>query len=143
MLYLAVLMALSTGARRKEIWDLKWGDINLNKGFITFEETKNGKTRTVPLQGLGLDCLREYSSIRRIDTDLLFPSKFNPEKSIDLRAPFIKALKEAKIDDFTWHDLRRSCASYLTMNGVPARTIAEILGHSSLQMVSRQDQVLE
>ena len=51
--------------------------------------------------------------------------------------PFEKALKDAGIEDFTWNDLRHSCASYLAMNGVPLRTIAEILGHKSLQMVHR------
>ena len=41
------------------------------------------------------------------------------------------------IEDFSWHGLRHSCASYLAMNGVPMRTIAEILGHKTLDMVHR------
>ena len=48
-----------------------------------------------------------------------------------------KVLKEAGIAYFRWHDLRHSAASYLTMSGVSIRTIAEILGHRSLQMVQR------
>ena len=136
-LYLCVLMALSTGARRQEIWDLKWKDIDLKEGFITFYTTKNGEIRSVPIQGLGLENLRKYSKVRRLDTDYLFPSKINPKKSINFRQPFEKALKEAGIEDFTWHDLRHSCESYLAINGVPLRTIAEILGHKSLQMVHR------
>ena len=39
----------------------------------------------------------------------------NPKKSINFRQPFEKTLKDAGIEDFTWHDLRHSCASYLAM----------------------------
>lgn len=136
-LYLALVMALSTGARRKEIWDLSWRDVDLKRGFLSLLKTKNGEVRTVPIQGLGLELLRNHSKLRRLDTDLLFPSQRNPKRSMDFRVPFEKALDKAGIEDFTWHDLRHSCASYLAMNGAPMRTIAEILGHKSLAMVHR------
>jgi len=55
----------------------------------------------------------------------------------DFRDPWNKALVVAEVEDFRWHDLRHSCASYLAMNGVPMRTIAEILGHKTLSMVQR------
>ena len=134
-LYLALVMALSTGARRKEIWDLSWRDVDLKRGFLSLLKTKNGEVRTVPIQGLGLELLRNHSKLRRLDTDLLFPSQRNPKRSMDFRVPFEKALDKAGIEDFTWHDLRHSCASYLAMNGAPMRTISEILGYKSLQMV--------
>ena len=47
------------------------------------------------------------------------------------------SVKKAGIEDFRWHDLRHSAASYLAMSGVPMRSIAEILGHKTLQMVKR------
>ena len=47
------------------------------------------------------------------------------------------ALKSAGIEDFRFHDLRHSSASYLAMNNVSVRTIAEILGHKTLSMVQR------
>ena len=53
------------------------------------------------------------------------------------RRELCKALKKAQIEDFSWHDLRHSCASYLVMNGVQLRTVAEILGHKTFQMVMR------
>ena len=50
-----VILALSTGGRRAEIWGLSWKDVDLKNGFITFEETKNDEPRSVPLQGMHLN----------------------------------------------------------------------------------------
>jgi len=136
-LYLIVVLALSTGARQQEIWDLRWSDVNLIKGLITFSETKNDEFRSVPLKGHPLKLLLEHSRIRRDDSDIVFPSKKNPAVSYDFRNPWKKALVVAEVEDFRWHDLRHSCASYLAMNGVQMRTIAEILGHKTLSMVQR------
>ena len=136
-LYLIVVLALSTGARQQEIWDLRWSDVNLIKGLITFSETKNDEFRSVPLKGHPLKLLLEHSRIRREDSDIVFPSKKNPSVSYDFRNPWKKALLVAEVEDFRWHDLRHSCASYLAMNGQPIRTIAEILGHKTLSMVQR------
>jgi integrase len=136
-LYLVVVLALNTGARQQEIWDLRWSNINLIKGLITFSETKNNEFRSVPLKGHPLKLLLEHSRIRREDSDIVFPSKKNPSVSYDFRNPWKKALLVAEVEDFRWHDLRHSCASYLAMNGQPIRTIAEILGHKTLSMVQR------
>jgi len=136
-LYLVVVLALNTGARQQEIWDLRWSNINLIKGLITFSETKNDEFRSVPLKGHPLKLLLEHSRIRREDSDIVFPSKKNPSVSYDFRNPWKKALLVAEVEDFRWHDLRHSCASYLAMNGQPIRTIAEILGHKTLSMVQR------
>ena len=48
-----------------------------------------------------------------------------------------KALKIAEIEDFRFHDLRHSAASYLAMNGATTAEIAAVLGHKTLQMVKR------
>ncbi len=136
-LYLAVLLALATGARKKEVWDLSWNDVDLINGMVTFNRTKNDEVRSIPLAEGVLEMLRDRSKIRRIDTTKVFPSKSNPKQSILLERPWRTALKNAQIEDFRWHDLRHSAASYLAMSGVPMRSIAEILGHKTLQMVKR------
>lgn len=136
-LYLAVLLALATGARKKEVWDLSWNDVDLINGVVTFNRTKNDEVRSIPLTEDVLEMLRNRSKIRRIDTAKVFPSKSNPKQSILLERPWRTALKKAQIEDFRWHDLRHSAASYLAMSGTPMRSIAEILGHKTLQMVKR------
>jgi integrase len=144
-LYPVVVLALSTGMRQGEIMGLSWDDVDLHQGRITLHETKNGERRVVPLVGKALELLKEHAKVRRIGTPLLFPGKVKMHrpgevatyKPIDLRAPWLAALKAAGIEDFRFHDLRHSTASYLAMNGASLAEIAEVLGHKTLQMVKR------
>ena len=56
---------------------------------------------------------------------------------MDLRQPWEKAVNQAAIEDFRFHDLRHSAASYLAMNGASLNEIAAVLGHKTLSMVQR------
>jgi len=134
-LYVVVVLALSTGMRKSEIMDLTWKSVDLDSRRITLHETKNNEIRVLPITGHALELLKKH--VRRIDTQLLFPSRLNAQKPIDLRAPWETALKQAEIADFRFHDLRHSAASYLAMNGASLAEIAEVLGHKTLQMVMR------
>jgi integrase len=67
---------------------------------------------------------------RRIDSVLVFDGT-DPGKW------FGKAVKDAGIEDFSWHDLRHTFASRLAMAGVPLRHIAELMGHSEIQTTMR------
>ena len=136
-LYLCVILSLSTGMRQGELMNLKWPDVNLKEGFLILHDTKNGERRRVPLSGLALGLLQEHAKIRRMDSGLLFPSKVNNGKPINLKKPFTTALQRAEIADFKWHDLRHCAASYLAMNGATLTDIAAILGHKTLAMVKR------
>ena len=136
-LYVAVIVALSTGARKNEIWKLSWDKVDLKNRSILFEETKNDQPRSVPLQGHALELMLEHSKKRSIETNLVFPSRINPQNNLNFRRPFSMALKAAKIENFRWHDLRHCTGSYLVMAGVDMRTIAEILGHKTIQMTQR------
>ena len=136
-LYPVVVLALSTGMRQSEILNLTWKDIDLDRGYIVLLETKNGEPRSVPLVGLARSLLRNASKVRRIDSNLVFPSNRNPAVPIFIRTPWGKAVKAAEVDDFRFHDLRHSAASYLAMNGASLIEIADILGHKTLQMVRR------
>lgn len=142
-LYPAVVLSLSTGARQQEIMKLRWRDVDLQRGMITLHDTKNGDRRGLPLVGYSLSLVKELGKVRRLDTDLLFPSHVKPYQPVDLRFPWKKALKEAGIHDFRWHDLRHSAASYLAMNGASIAEIADILGHRTLQMVKRYTHLSE
>lgn len=135
-LYLAVVLCLSTGGRKMEILGLRWDDIDLQRSIIILHETKNGERRILPLSGHALELIKQHSKVRRINTDLLFPNQ-KGNAPIDLRSPWETAIKNAAIEDFRFHDLRHSAASYLAMNGATMAEIAEVLGHKTLQMVKR------
>jgi len=137
LLYPCVILALSTGMRQAELFNLRWSDVDLKDGFLILHETKNGDRRRVPLAGHCLELLREHAKVRRLDTPLLFPGIKNPLNPIDLQQPWETARKNAGITDFTWHDLRHCTASYLAMNGASMADIAAVLGHKTLQMVKR------
>lgn len=135
-LYILVMLAISTGARRMEILGLKWQDVDLERGLIILHDTKNGEKRSLPLMSVAKELMKEHYKNRTDQTNLVFPSN-NFKKPIDIRAPFETALKKAEIEDFRWHDLRHSTASYLAMNGASLAEIAAVLGHKTLSMVKR------
>ncbi len=136
MLAPAVYLSLCTGVRRGELLSLTWDQVYLERGHITLLNTKNKTDRGVPLTKEAIQVLREFKKIRRIDTNLVFPGA-SGKKGIYLNRPWHEALQAAKIKDFKWHDMRHTCASYLAMSGAALLTIAEILGHKTLQQTKR------
>jgi integrase len=133
---LVVTLAVSTGMRQGEILGLTWDTVNLKEGYLVLLETKNGTQRRVPLHGEALELFKQHNKVRRIDSPLVFPGT-NPKKPKDIRSAFEYARDQAKLEDFRFHDLRHSAASYLAMSGATTRDIAEVLGHKTLQMVKR------
>lgn len=144
-LYLAVVLALSTGARQAEVMTLKFSQIDFNRKIITLNSTKNGDTRSIPLVGNSFNLLQERAKVRSISDDRVFPpTRFAKKaKFLNLRQPWEKALKAADINDFHWHDLRHTAASYMAMSGVSLVEISKILGHRTMQMVSRYSHLSE
>jgi len=47
---------------------------------------------------------------------------------------FHRLLGQAHLDQRRFHDLRHSCATLLLAQGVPARVVMEILGHSQIAL---------
>lgn len=154
----AVLLALTTGARKGEILGLRWSQIDFKRRAITLNhgETKNNVGRALPLSGDVVKLLQARNKVRKIDDDRVFPPAENCQE-LELREPWKAALVLAGIDvreatrkgrvkagappvmtsDFRWHDLRHTAASYLTMEGVSAIEIARVLGHKTLAMSLR------
>lgn len=136
ILYMVVVLALSTGARRMELLGLNWKDIDLQRGVIILHETKNGERRVLTLCGHALELMKQHEKKRNLNCDFVFPGK-NLKNPIDIRSTWETALKRANIPNFRFHDLRHSAASYFAMNGASLAEISEILGHKTLQMVKR------
>lgn len=141
-LYTAVVLAISTGMRQAEQMTLAWSDVDLHKGRIILQVTKNGERRAIPLTGLALQLLRALDAKRSIATPLIFPGK-DPKQPIDLRFPWKKALKKSGIKEFTWHSLRHSTASYLAMNGASLVDIKNLLGHKQISVTTRYSHLTE
>jgi len=135
-LYDAVVLALSTGCRKNEIIHLRWRDVDFERGVIVLHDTKNNERRAVPITGHAFERLQDRAHIRRIDTDYVFAQDAQV-KPADIDRDFARARDAAKIQDFRFHDLRHSAASYLAMNGATLAEIAEVLGHKTLAMVKR------
>lgn len=138
-LYLALVLSLTTGARKSEIMTMRYGQIDFKRQVITLHETKNGERRALPLVGEAFTLLRERAKVRDLKDDRVFPPTALAKKAdhLDLRQPWEAALEAAGIADFHWHDLRHTAASYLAMSGVSLVEIAKVLGHRTLQMVAR------
>ena len=138
-LVLAVCLALSTGARKSEVLSLTWGQVDLKAQTALLGDTKNGDARTLPVVGTALQLLKERARVRSLKDDRIFPPTAGSTKSeyFDLRKAWGAACKTAKLEDFHWHDLRHTAASYLAMAGVTPLEISKLLGHRTMAMVSR------
>jgi integrase len=141
-LYTIVVLALSTGARWSEILNLQWQHVDLKRKAILLEETKNGERRSLPLSGHGLELVKELRKVPRIDSPYVFARK-DGRKPIEIRKKWERAIKESKVKDFRFHDLRHTCASYLAMQGASLLEISAVLGHKTLSMVKRYSHISE
>lgn len=141
-MYPIVVLALSTGARKNEILSLKWDNVDFERGVIRLDETKNGDQRGLPLEGHAYDLLYDLFKNKKIYSDYLFPSS-TVSKPVCIKKSWPKVLKQANIENFRFHDLRHTAASYLAMDGASSTDIAEILGHKTLQMVRRYSHLSE
>jgi integrase len=135
-LYPLVILALATGARKMELLSLTWPQVDIGRALMTLYETKNGEPRSIPLTGPAVEVIRAHAKVVRLDTPLVFP-RVDGRRPVDIRYAWYQALRQAEIEDFRFHDLRHSTASYLAMNGASLVEIAEVLGHRTLAMVKR------
>lgn len=79
LLNAAVMLSLSTGARKGELMGLQWKDVDLRTGRITLLDTKNTETRVLPLAGHALKLMRELHRQRRVGVPWDFPGRGGPQ----------------------------------------------------------------
>lgn len=129
-----VSFALLTGARKGEIFSLKWENVNLSRriAVVTAENAKSGKARPLPLND---DAVKLISSCDR-DSEYVFSVNGRRINQIS-RADFSNALKTSGITDFRFHDLRHTWASWHVQNGTPLMTLKELGGWEKLEMVNK------
>jgi integrase len=133
----AVMLSLLTGARKSEIWNLRFDSVNLEKKVVSFWHTKNNKPRSVPLYGDSFLILQRRFEALEGRSEWVFPRNTNFSKPKSFSDQWYKALDKSGLEDFHYHDLRHTAASYMVMAGVTLSAVSEILGHSDIMMTFR------
>jgi integrase len=129
-----VLLAITTGARKGELTKLRWNDIDFERRTAYVSTTKNGQPKVLPLTD---SVIKELQLFNKNDSRLIFESKVKENVAYCFTKPWKKALKDADIKDFRFHDLRHSCASYLAQSGASLLEIADVLGHKQISVTKR------
>lgn len=142
-----VLLMLHTGMRPSEAAGLTWGQVDLSALMIELPITKTTRRR-VPMTPQAAKALVAFRPPQPGPGDFIFlpPGRSQDvlrRPSIFFRRSFDTALKACGITDFSLHDLRHTAASHLLMAGVDLRTLAEILGHRTMEMVQRYTHLLD
>ena len=133
-LYLLVLIAITTGARRGELLGLKWSDIDFERQTAYVKTSKNGQPKVLPLTDT---VVKELTSFRLQDSSLIFNSEIKPDKAFCFNKQWRKALELAEVSNFRFHDLRHTTASYLAQSGASLLEIADVLGHKQISVTKR------
>lgn len=131
-----VTFSLETGLRLTNVTHLRWDQVDLIKGVIYFEGAdvlKTEKDFTVPLSPRSKELIA--SQIGKNPTWVFtYAGKQNKSPNGD---SWKSALKRSGIENFRWHDLRHTWATWHIQNGTPLHVLQELGGWSSIQMVQK------
>lgn len=132
-LYLFIMLALKTGARKAAILQLTWDRVDFDKGIIDYGESVGKKRRAiVPIS----KALRQDLLYFKDKKNTNYVIEFRKKPVRDVKKAFQSTLKASGIDHCTIHDLRRTCATWLVQKGIPTREIARMLGDSE-EMINK------
>ena len=126
---------LATGLRQSNVTKLKWQNIDFVKkhALVNPEDSKTNRAIPVPLNKQALDILKYCKGKHSI---YVFTYKGNPVSRCNNHA-WRKALVRAGIDDFKWHDLRHTWASWHVQNGTSLQELQQLGGWVNYEMVLR------
>lgn len=135
-------IALGTGMRKGEQYGLRWSDIDLTRRVITLRDTKNGTSRTVPMIDDVVKAFKELKTLSLTRKDRAEDQPNGAPEDVvfgigDNKKWWEAVLKEAKIKDLRWHDLRHTFCSRLAQAGVSLKVIQEAAGHKTIAMSAR------
>ena len=135
-LYLLILMAVHTGARRSSLLSLRWSAIDFQNRTAYLATSKNKQPIVLPLNP---EVISELERHREIGNGLIFPHPSNikvPMRNFDYH--WQKVLDRAAIDQaLRFHDLRHTTGSWLAQAGVVTTEIQQILCHKSIATTQR------
>ena len=148
MLQHIVLFLIYTGARKREVLDAVWQDIDWGQKSWRIPKTKSGKIRHVPLSSGAIELLEnlklrleEHANANTKGiVDLATPIFANPktgEPYVSFFYSWNAARIRAGLPDLRVHDLRHSFASFLVNAGRSLYEVQELLGHADIRTTSR------
>jgi integrase len=130
----ALRLIMVTGCRKGEALTAKWTDFDLTRGVWTkpSHKTKEKKTEHVPLSAQALALLEGMEHTG----EYLFPGRTGGNLQ-DVKTPWTKVCRLAKLQGVRVHDLMHTYASYLVSSGVSLPVVGKLLGHSQPQTTAR------
>lgn len=121
-------MLILLGARKREVLDSKWEDVDLRLGSWRIPKTKSGRPRHVPLSSGVITLLQ---SIPRMDNcPYIFANPKTAKPYLSIFNSWNSARIIAGLADVRMHDLRHSFASFLVNHGRSLYEVQRLLGHT-------------
>ena len=124
-LQIPVMLALYTGARISEICELQWKNVDLKRSIVKLKG-KGEKERTIPIP----DILKNYLGSTQKSSDYVL-SGIRDRREITRK--FRQAADDIGLQDFKFHNLRDTYASWLAQAGRSIQEIQLLLGHTSIK----------
>ena len=135
-----------TGARKREVLDAKWVDINWQEKSWRIPFTKSGKVRHVPLSEGALEVLlalknaTDKIAVKGVALPIdewIFANPKTLKPYVSIFYSWDTARKLAGMPELRVHDLRHSFASFLVNAGRSLYEVQELLGHADIRTTSR------
>ncbi len=139
-----VRMALYTGMRRGELFELCWTDIDFYNKIITVRSSKNGRHPTIPLNEMAENVLTAHAQ-SETKSNFVFPGR-GGKKRTECKRPLLRIRKKAGLpEDFRLlQGLRHVYASMLVSSGkVDLETLQSLLTQKSPLMTQRYAHLLD
>ena len=140
MLQHIVLFLIYTGARKNEVLQACWQDVDWQKSSWRIPKTKSGKVRHVPLSRGALELLNKLQNqvkLEHMGKRAIFANPETGKPFISFFYSWNSARVRAGMPEFRIHDLRHSFASYLVNAGRSLYEVQELLGHADIKTTSR------
>ena len=122
-------VALLTGARRSNVLEMMWADIDLDAATWRIGRTKNGTPQAVALVEPVVELLRERR--RQATSVFVFPGTGKTGHYMEPKRAWKTLLKRAGIEGARVHDLRRTLGSWQAMTGASLPVIGKSLNHKN------------
>ena len=129
----AIIMMLFTGARKGNVYRMKWDEIDLDAKIWRIPKTKTGKNQTVALADSAVSLLKDIQADNP-DEIYVFPSETSESGHIvDVKRAWRTLKKKANLKNFRLHDLRHTLATYMIAQGADAFMVQRALTHQSIK----------